>query len=357
MYIKTTKEVLLKAVTTAMRAVPSKASAPIMETLLFFAVPGGFAIDATDGDILITTYSGAEADGSACISAKTIAELVKVLPDGDVTIEADGKTAKVSWASGHSEIPTYDTKDFPDIHLSDGDESIFDAREIGTAIGHVLPHVATDILRPQLTGVHFQTFDGKTDVVGTDSHTVCVCPVEGTVPRPFTISAKSAAIVRDSSAEADKVKVVATDSRIAFVCGNVAVSTSEIVGKFPDYRRIIPASNANTLSADIRSLSQQIRRVAICSNKASNHIRLDLGILASTVFAQDLGFGTLAKETLDVDYAGEDLSIGFKYDFLLKSIGVFDGDKVEIRFSDARHAVLVTSEGDPTICVVMPVAI
>ena len=359
MYINTTKDTLLKSVRTAAKAVPSKASNPIMENLLFGVVPGGFCVNATDGEIIITTFSRAEeASGErTCISAKTIVELVSVLPEGDVTIETNDKSAKVTWASGHSEIPVANAADFPDIAQPCLTGCALNAKEVCTAISHTLPHVATDILRPQLTGIHFNPHDGITDVVGTDSHTVCVYPIQGGVDRPFTISAKVAAIVRDAAADADTISVFISDSRIAFQSGDVVVSAVGIIGKFPDYNRVIPADNGNILTADLKSLVQQIRRVAICSNKTSNHIRLDLNALSSTVSAQDLGFGTSAQETLAVDYSGDDLAIGFKHDFLLKSIGVFDGDTVQIKFSDPRKAALVTSDGDPAKCVVMPVAI
>lgn len=186
---------------------------------------------------------------------------------------------------------------------------------------------------------------------------MCVYPVQGGIDKSFTISAKSAAIIRDAAAETDTVGVFVSEARVLFQCGDVSVSTVPIVGKFPDYNRVIPTMNGNILTADLKSLVQQIRRVAICSNKTSNHIRLDLSPLECTVSAQDLGFGTSARETLAVDYAGEELSIGFKHDFLLKSIGVFEGEKVQVRFSDSRHAALVTAEDDPAQCVVMPVAI
>lgn len=357
MFIKTTKDSLLKAVTTAAKAVPSKASNPIMETFLFEAKTDGFTITATDGEIILTIFTQAEAEGLACISAKTISDLVKVLPDGDVTIDAKEKTARVEWASGHSDIPTLPPDDFPDIKPIPENGCAFNAESIHTAIAHALPHVATDILRPQLTGVHFHPNNETTDIVGTDSHTVCIYPVMGGLDRPFTISAKSAAIIRDAAAETDTVGIFISDSGISFQCGNVVISMPEIVGKFPDYNRVIPTDNANILTADIRSFIQQIRRVAICSNKTSNHIRLDLSPLAASVSAQDLGFGTSAHENLDVDYEGSDLPIGFKYDYLLKSVAVLDGEKIKIQFGDSRRAALVTSDGDPAKCVVMPVAI
>lgn len=357
MHIKTTKEALLKAVTTAAKAVPSKVPTPFMENLLFEEKPGGFSIIATDGEIIITTYTQSEAEGSACLSAKTVVELVKVLPDGDITINTTEKTARVEWGTGHSDIPTFPTDEFPDVKPAYENGCAFNAASIHTAIAHALPHVATDILRPQLTGVHFHPNNETTDVVGTDSHTVCVYPVMGGLERPFTISAKSAAIIRDAATEADTVGIFVSDSRISFQCGDVVISMPEIIGKFPDYSRVVPTDNQNVLTADTRSLIQQIRRVAVCSNKTSNHIRLDLKPLSSSISAQDLGFGTSAHETLDADYDGNDLSIGFKHDFLIKSIGVFDGEKVSIKFGDARHPALVTSDGDPAICVVMPIAI
>ena len=356
MKIATTKELLLKAVTTASKAVPAKASLPIYEHLLFEGVLGKLRITATDGDIVIASWCDAEAEGSACINAKTILELARVLPDGEVAIEADEKTAKVSWDAGHAEIPVADVKDFPDVAPAEGETAQVDAEALRTAIAHTLPHVATDILRPQLTGVHFNPMGDRTDLVGTDSHTICVYPVDMKVSRPFTVSAKSAGIVKDA-VDAEKVSILINDGRISFDCGSAVISAREIVGKFPNYNNVIPSGYSNTLTADIKTFAQTVRRVAIFSNKASGQIKLELSPFGSTVYAQDLGFAVAGQEVLDVAYEGERLDIGFKHDYLLKSVGVFDGEKATIQFGDARKAALVTCDGDPARCVVMPIAI
>lgn len=356
MKIKTTKEELLRAVSTAAKAVPTKGSDPIFETLLFV---GGekLTVTGTDGDIVISASCEAESEGEACFNGKTISDLVRVLPDGEVTIETNEKSAKVTWPGGHSEMPVFPARDYPSVTDEDGETAEMDAKTFRAAISHILPHVATDILRPQLTGVHFNPTENGTDVVGSDSHTICVYPTEAVVSRPFTVGAKSASAARDASTDTEKVTIVVSDSRIRFVCGDTTVSAREIIGKFPDYRRVIPTGYDNILTADGKGFAQQVRRVATCSSKASNHIKIDLSPMGCTLFAQDLGFGVAAQESLDADYSGTPFAIGFKHDLLLKAVTGLEGEKVNIQFGDPRKAVLVTSEGDPSKCVVMPVAI
>lgn len=358
MKIEITQDSLLKAVVTAAKAVPSKSTNPAFENLLFSHQPYGITVTGTDGDIVIIATCEATADeGKFCISAKTILELVKVLPEGEVVIETKEKTATVSWGFGNSELPILSADDFPNVQVNNGESVDVNAAVLRNAISHTLPHVATDILRPQLTGVHFNPIDGHTDLVGSDSHTICVYPIPVTVGRAFTVSAKSLAVVRDSSTEADTVNIMTDGSKVCFLCGNTLVLSTEIVGKFPDYNRVIPTENANTLTADIKEFSQAVRRIAICSNKASNHIKLSLSPMESTVYAQDLGFGTSANETLDVTYEGKELAIGFKHDLLLKTVGGLDGEKFTMKIDNGRKAVLVTSDQDACKAVLMPVAI
>lgn len=354
------KESLLKALTIASKAIPQKASTPILETFRIAAFGNVLEVMATDGDMIITSIATCETydEDVICINAKTILEIVRLCPDGELTIESEGVTAKVSWSGGHSSIPTSDAMDFPDISSEiDGEVTEINAATFKTALSHVIPHVATDILRPQLTGVHFNPTESGIDVVASDSHTICVYPIEGHLDAPVTIPAKCASVARDAADGLEYVRVYKSKNGVSFECGQDTITAREIIGKFPAYNKIIPTANENVLTSDKRELLSTLRLVSVCSNKASNHIRLDLSSLVSKVSAQDIGFGTSATDDLTAEYAGDEMAIGFRHDLLTKSISCLDGDKVSIQLDKPNKAVLISADGDPSKVVVMPVAI
>ena len=114
-----------------------------------------------------------------------------------------------------------------------------------------------------------------------------------------------------------------------------------MVGKYPKYRDVIPQNNANILKIDRTLLLNTVRRVAVCANKASNHIKFDLKEGQLEVSAQDLGFALAAYEKISCEYSGTDLSIGFKSTFLTEILSNLSCNTIVMKFADPRRAALI----------------
>ena len=135
-----------------------------------------------------------------------------------------------------------------------------------------------------------------------------------------------------------------------------------VVGKYPKYRDVIPQNNANVLKIDRTLLLNTVRRVAVCSNKASNHIKFTLKEGQLEVSAQDLGFALAAYEKINCDYSGDELTIGFKSTFLTEILSNMGCNGVVIKFADARRAALILpseeeAESEKICGILMPIMI
>lgn len=135
-----------------------------------------------------------------------------------------------------------------------------------------------------------------------------------------------------------------------------------IVGKYPKYRDVIPQNNSSVLKIDRAMFLNTVRRVAVCANKASNHIKLDLKPGQMEITAQDLGFAIAAYEKINCDYSGDELTIGFKSTFLTEILANMSCETVVMKFADARRAALIipSEEDDESgkICgILMPIMV
>ncbi len=62
-----------------------------------------------------------------------------------------------------------------------------------------------------------------------------------------------------------------------------------------------------------------------------------------------------AEEELEVEYAGEDIEIGFNVNYLLDALGAVDGDEVTLSVVDGNSSCLIRQPGrDDSKFVVMP---
>ena len=104
------------------------------------------------------------------------------------------------------------------------------------------------------------------------------------------------------------------DKNVVFHLKNHTLVCRLIEGNYPNYNAVIPANNPNKVLVDRTELLNGIRRVAVCSNQATNLIKFEIEPNTINLTAQDLDFSVSAQESLTCDYEGEAIEIGFRVD-------------------------------------------
>jgi DNA polymerase-3 subunit beta len=131
--------------------------------------------------------------------------------------------------------------------------------------------------------------------------------------------------------------------------------TSKLIdGRFPEYSRVVPAQPKNILKADRNLFRQALQRTAILSNEKYRGVRLELAP-NSVVLQANNPEQEEAVETLEVEYAGDAMEIGFNVNYLLDAMAAVDSEQVEFGVTDANSSCLIREPGgDGTKFVVMP---
>jgi DNA polymerase-3 subunit beta len=80
------------------------------------------------------------------------------------------------------------------------------------------------------------------------------------------------------------------------------------------------------------------------------------------VSAQDLGFSIAAHETMQCQYDGEDLTIGFKAPFIIEILSNMNCGELVIKFLDSKRAALIVpaeeeAESEKICGIIMPIMI
>ncbi|MBQ9891694.1 MAG: DNA polymerase III subunit beta [Bacteroidales bacterium] len=363
---------LLKGLMDVSKAIPSKSPLPILENFLFALKDGVLEITASDSELTLRTriqVDGVEEDGSITVPARHITDLLKELPDQPIKIRTTGEsTFECSWASGNSVMSYLPADDYPAIKTT-GDDAItviFPAQSLVDGIAGTVYATADDEIRPAMNGIFFDMDVDSTTLVASDSHKL-ICYTTPDVKAPekasFILHKKPAGVLRSIIAKEDgDVEVKFDSSTVVFSTGRVTMVCRLIVGKYPKYRDVIPQKNSNILKIDRTLLLNTVRRVAVCSNRASNHIKFDLREGQLEVTAQDLGFALAAYEKIACDYSGDNLTIGFKSTFLTEILSNMGCNGIVMKFADSRRAALILPAEDEAesekICgILMPIMI
>ena len=131
-----------------------------------------------------------------------------------------------------------------------------------------------------------------------------------------------------------------------------------IEGRYPNYNSVIPQSNPNQLTIDRRLLLSALRRVLPFGSKSSQLVKFKLAAGSLELSSEDIDYATKAHETLACDYAGQNMSIGFKGSSLTEILSNLDGDQVNIELADPSRAGIIVPveqpENEDVLMLLMP---
>ena len=362
---------LLKGVMNVSKAIPAKTSLPILENFLFVAGEGRLEMTASDQELTLRTSIPVDVkeSGSIAVPARQLTDLLKALPDQPLTIKTKGEGSfECIWNNGNSSLPYFPAADYPEIKGvgEDAEEVSFPAQTLADGIGGTIYATADDEMRPAMNGIFFDIDTASTTLVASDSHKL-ICyttpDVKAAQKSSFILHKKPAAVLRSLVDRGEEDVTVRFDgSNVVFTYGATTMICRLIVGKYPKYREVIPQNNSNVLRIDRVQLLNTVRRVSVCANKASNHVKFNLAPGQLEITAQDLGFALAAYEKLECDYSGEELAIGFKSSFLVDILNNMSCETVVMKFMDARRAALIIpseeeAESEKICGILMPIMI
>ena len=363
---------LLRGVMAVAKAIPAKSALPILENFLFDLNGNILEITASDTELTLKTQIEVEStseEGKIAVPAKHMMDLLKELPDQPLTINTTSDSSFVcSWASGESTLPYFPAEDYPAITGTDETAVTiqFPAQNLTEGIASTIYATADDEIRPAMNGILFDIDPSSTTLVASDAHKL-ICytttEVQASEKASFILHKKPASILKAIIGKDIETVEVTFDSKNAtFKFGQTLVICRLVVGKYPKYRDVIPQNNSNILKIDRAQFLNTVKRISVCANKASNHIKLDLQPGSLEISAQDLGFSIAAYEKIQCQYDGEPLTIGFKSPFIIEILSNMNCSEIVMKFLDSKRAALVVpaeeeTDSDKIWGIIMPIVI
>ncbi len=363
---------LLSLLATTGKVISNKNQLPILDYFLFELRDGRLKVTASD---LETTLIGSievdnvEQEGVIAAPARLMLDSLKEFPEMPLTIEVNDSTweIKICWNSGVSSIPGVSGMSYPALPAlaEDKKEIEFDVDTLVAGINKTIFATADDELRPVMNGVFINIQPEATTFVGTDAHKLVryTAETQSEVAASFILPKKPANLLKSVLLkEDDAIKVSFDNKNVIFELTSHTLVCRLIEGNYPNYNAVIPAANPNKVLIDRIELLNGIKRVAVCSNQATNLIRMDVAGNTVNLTAQDLDFSVSAKESLSCSYDGEPITIGFKSTFLVEILANTETPTVQIELADSTRAgvfkpVYDDKQNSDTLMLLMPMMI
>jgi DNA polymerase-3 subunit beta len=355
------KDALVAALGVVSRAVSTRTSVQILSGILIEAQGSELRLAATDMELSLraTVSAQIEGDGAIVLPGKTFADIARLLPTGEVSIEHKPAESVVHVTAGSASytLHTYNPEDFPRLQeLETVQTFAVDRESLLETIHRVARAASRDESRPVLTGILVSFTGGKLVMAATDSYRLAVKETEldGTTPElEAIVPSRALQELARIAGSGDNVEVGVHENQVVFATDGAWMTTRRIDGQFPNYRQLLPEQFEHELTLPRLELLEVVRRASVMIQRATPlQLRFAEGELTVIARTHDVGE---SQESMPVAFSGETLEIGFNADFLRDGLESMDGDDVRLKLISPLRPAVIQGEGDDFTYLVMPI--
>jgi DNA polymerase-3 subunit beta len=363
--LTTTRDALLAPLQSVSGIVEKRHTLPILSNVLIEKHGDTLTLLATDIEIQITTHQISQGGGEASITigARKLQDILRALPDGEVSLVLDDKRVTLKSGKSRYALQTLPAADYPRMQLNTGDSLTvrLPQKDFRRQLAQVAYAMAAQDIRYYLNGLLMQVMGNELRMVATDGHRLALssntlneefAKTEVILPRKTVLE-----LTRQLGDTEDPVEIIITGNQACFRFGPIELISKLIDGKFPDYDRVIPQGNPKLITIHRASFLSALQRAAILTNEKFRGLRIvlesgSLKIISSNSEQEE------ALEELEINYAGDNLELGFNVTYLLDVLNNVSTDTVEIHLNEPMSSALFTLPGNEQFkAVVMPMRI
>ena len=341
------KNVLQNACTVAARAVASKSPIKAVEG---FLVEAGSTLRVTGFDLKKAVYTDTEADieqpGSIVLDAKIFGDMIRKLPDGNVTITT-GDNFKVNLKCGkiNYNFGGMDPTDYPELPRMDEKNSIIlTQQKMKKMIDQTIFAIATNDMRPIYTGTLFDVSGNDLTMVSVDGYRLAKRNEEienNGDSCSFVVPGSTLSDVEKICADSDeKIKISVGDKHICFYIGSTVVISRRLEGEFLNYKKSIPDKFRYVMKVDRNDLMHTVDRVSLIITEKSNipvRMKFNDGAINCSCVAQ---IGN-AEDTCICEGNGEGLEIGFNDKYVMDALKNSATDSIDFCVNTSNSPCII----------------
>lgn len=340
-----------------------------------------FEAPEADGEVFLTAndlamsvqiqvQATAEKGGRFCVPGEMLVDLMKALPDGEFAMSRTKEQVQLECPGIKTSLRLLRDEEFPIYSEADPDMAFTcDRKALQIAVARVAPFASVEDTRPILCGLLLEPLyseDGNQLIVvatnGTSLGRDALRIESDSEVLPCIIPSRAASeLVRVLNAESDDfVKVLFSGNVVSFHCGRVKLQSRLIEGAFPDYRRAIPGSSANSATIHRTALVSSLKRARIMAVKdAGCADRVGVKFLPDSdqvVLSSVTEMGAQVETIPTVSKEGEEVSFDVRGALIATAIGGITGMEVTLAITERKSPIVVSTPAEPEyLAIVMPV--
>ena len=324
--------------------VERKTTIPVLSNILIESI-GENEIRIVGTDLDCTIRCDAEAEiikaGSICVQARKLFDIVRALNAGDVQFKKEDNEW-VTMRSGHANfrLAGVSKEQFPEIPQFKSTPMKLAADTFSYFIRNTAFAITNEQSRFTLSGAKFIIADGTAKMVTTDGHRLAYveraiddkeAAMDTLIPRKALLE-----LVKISRGVGE-VSFGEDTNHIYFETEGRLLITRKLSGSFPNYEMVMPKDNDHAATFDLEEMRGCVRRMSLIADDRNRSIRLTVreGEIEVTAQSAEEGEG---REVVQADYKGEEIQLGFNWQYLLEFLTNAATGDLEAAATDADDA-------------------
>ena len=326
MEVHVDRDAFLKGLQMVHNVVEPRQTLPILANVLLESDGDTLRLTATDLEVgaRVSVPAKVPAGGSITMSARKLLEIVKELPAAGLSLKVQDNAWVALRCGGASyKLVGLGAADFPAVSSGEAAAWItLDGKLLRDMLAQTTFAISHDESRYALNGVLFAVQE-IARVVGTG----------------------------------EDVQVAISENQFILRMPNVLLLARLIEGAFPNYEQVVPKAHPHRVMVGRAAVMAALRRVSVLSEERTKPVKFTLspGLLKLTAYSPDFGE---AEEQIEVQYSGEEMTIGFNSRYVLDALGAQSAEQIVMELKDGLSPGVIKSfEEEGSLCVIMPMRI
>lgn len=365
------KNELLRNIEKASKAITGKSTVATLKGLMIQVSNGRIIILGSDMDLSILAIGHCEVIeiGSMLVDAKIFIEIIRKLPNGEITIEiTEDELVSITCNKSKFSIVKMNEKEYPGFPKeNDGIEITVSKEMFRKMIGEVHFAVAQDSTRPILQGILYEVKDSTLKLVALDGYRLAISSnkVNNGTDMSAVIEGNSLTTISKLIDSNGDMKIYLHKNHIEFKIDNLIIYSRLLEGEYIKYQSLLPDESKIDVTIDRLEFMDAIQRstlIAKSSDSVNPILKLTVqndGMLDTIIINSDSNKGKAREEiTVEINGVEREIEIAFNGRYLEDMLKNMSADKIVMKFTKSLAPCICTPfENDDAKYLVLPVRV
>lgn len=362
MKLRISKADLVNGIQIVSKAVPSKTTMPILECILIDASGIDIKLIANDTELGIqTTVPGViEEKGIIAADAQIFSNIIRKLPDSDITISVRGEQITITCENAKFTILGKDGTDFTYLPEIERNEEIrlsqFTLRDL---INRTIFSISTKESNGMMTGELMEIRGNKMRMVALDGHRIAIRNTDLAqeyADRRVIIPGKTLnEVSKILSGDTDKtVSLFFTNKHVLFAFDSTLVVSRLIEGNYYQIDKMLSIAHQTRIKVQRREFLNCIDRATLLIKEDDKKPLIFIISDNNMEMRISTALGSM-DENLEISKEGADMNIGFNPRFMIDALRAIDDDEISLYLVSPKAPCFIRDDEDTYCYLILPV--